>query len=78
MPDYTFGGAGVRVDGVSAGRAAQKAGLKEGDVITALGDHAVHSVEGYMQVLSRFKKGDKAAVRYTRDGKTLVTTAEFQ
>ncbi|MBB1283384.1 M28 family peptidase [Flavisolibacter sp. BT320] len=78
MPDYTFSGAGVRVDGVSEGRVAQKAGLKEGDVITALGDHSVNSVESYMQALAKFKKGDKTAVRYTRDGKTLVTTAEFQ
>ncbi|HEY1021741.1 MAG TPA: M28 family peptidase [Flavisolibacter sp.] len=78
MPDYTFSGGGVRVDGVSEGRAAQKAGLKEGDVITALGDYPVQSVESYMQALARFKKGDKTTVRYTRDGKTLVATAEFQ
>jgi hypothetical protein len=78
MPDYTFSGAGVRVDGVSEGRAAQKAGLQEGDVITALGDQPVSSVESYMQALSRFKKGDKTSIRYTRDGKALVATAEFQ
>lgn len=78
MPDYTFGGAGVRVDGVSEGRAAQKAGLKEGDVITALGDNPVSSVESYMQALSRFKKGDTTKVRYTRDGKSFEATASFQ
>ncbi|HET7898732.1 MAG TPA: PDZ domain-containing protein, partial [Flavisolibacter sp.] len=78
MPDYTFSGTGIRVDAVSEGRAAQKAGLQEGDVITALGDFTVNSMESYMQALSQFKKGDKTTVRYTRDGKTLVTTAEFQ
>lgn len=78
LPDYTFTGAGVRVDGVPSGRPAEKAGLKAGDVITALGHHTVNSLESYMQALSKFKKGDKTTVRYTRDGKTLVTTAEFQ
>ncbi|NTS40092.1 M28 family peptidase [Flavisolibacter sp. BT320] len=78
MPDYTYGGAGVRVDGVSEGRAAQKAGLKEGDVITALGEFPVSSVESYMQALARFKKGDTTTVRYTRDGKSFETTAAFQ
>jgi aminopeptidase YwaD len=78
MPDYTYGGAGVRVDGVSEGRPAQKAGIKEGDVITALGEHTITSVESYMQALSRFKKGDKTTVRYTRNGQALAGTAEFQ
>jgi S1-C subfamily serine protease len=66
------------VDGVSEGRPAQKAGLKEGDVITALGEHTITSVEGYMQALSRFKKGEKTTVRYTRNGQPLAATAEFQ
>ena len=77
MPDYTFSGAGVRVDGVSENRPAQKAGIKAGDVITALGDHKVGSVESYMQALSKFKKGDKTTVKYNRGAETLSTTVEF-
>ncbi len=41
MPDYTFSGNGVRVDGVSDGRPAQKAGIKTGDVVIQLGDHVI-------------------------------------
>lgn len=78
MPDYTFSGAGVRVDAISEGRAAQKAGLQEGDVITALGEYTVTSMESYMQALSHFKKGDTTKLRYLRNGKTLETTASFQ
>ena len=44
MPDYTFAGAGVRVDGVSDNRPAQKAGLQTGDIITSLGDIKVTSL----------------------------------
>ena len=62
MPDYTYSGGGVRVDGVSDGRPAQKAGLKTGDIVTQLGDYKINSVETYMQALSKFKKGDAARV----------------
>lgn len=77
MPDYTFSGAGVRADGVSEGRAAQKAGLKAGDIITAIGDYKVSSMESYMQTLGKFKRGDTTTVSYTRGGQALVTTVEF-
>ncbi|MFN2456763.1 MAG: M28 family peptidase [Chitinophagaceae bacterium] len=76
-PDYTFSGAGVRVDGVSENRPAQKAGLKTGDVITALGDYSVSSVESYMQALSKFKKGDKTVVHYNRTNEKLSAAIEF-
>jgi hypothetical protein len=66
MPDYTFSGNGVKVDGVSEGRAAQKAGLKAGDVVTKLGEFNVSSVEAYMQALSKFKKGDATKVKVKR------------
>jgi aminopeptidase YwaD len=77
MPDYTFSGAGVRVDGISEGRPAQKAGLQEGDVITALDDNRINSMESYMQALSKYKKGDKTEVHYLRNGKALVATTAF-
>jgi len=77
MPDYTFSGNGVRVDGVTENRPAQRVGIKAGDIITSLGEHKVSSVEGYMQALSKFKKGDKTTVSYQRGSETLSTTVEF-
>lgn len=77
MPDYTFSGNGVRVDGVSKERPAERAGIKQGDVITSLGEHKVSSVEGYMQALSKFKKGDKTTVSYQRGNQTLSSEVEF-
>lgn len=62
MPDYTYSGAGVKVDGVSDGRPAIKAGIKTGDIVTQLGEHKINSVEAYMQALSKFKKGDATKV----------------
>ncbi|RZL02403.1 MAG: M28 family peptidase, partial [Pedobacter sp.] len=78
MPDYTFSGAGVRVDGVTEGRPAHKIGMKVGDIITSLGSTQVNSVESYMQALSNYKKGDKTNVVYQRGKENLTATVEFQ
>jgi aminopeptidase YwaD len=77
MPDYAFSGNGVRADGISEGRPAQKAGLKAGDVIIQLGEYPVLSVENYMQVLGKFKKGDKTKVKVKRGNETIETEVQF-
>ncbi|MGZ8544426.1 MAG: M28 family peptidase [Flavisolibacter sp.] len=77
MPDYTFSGAGLRVDNVSDNRPAQKAGIQAGDIIISLGEHKINSMESYMQALAKFKKGDKTSVSFTRAGKTLSSAVEF-
>ncbi|WP_315818939.1 M20/M25/M40 family metallo-hydrolase [Paraflavitalea speifideaquila] len=77
MPDYTFTGSGVRVDGVTDNRPASKAGIKTGDVIVQLGDFSTTSMEGYMQALSKFKKGNKAKVKYKRGEEIKEAEVEF-
>jgi aminopeptidase YwaD len=77
MPDYSFSGNGVRVDGVSEGRPAKKAGIVAGDVILQLGEFITPSVEQYMQALSKFKKGDKTVVKYKRAETELSGPIEF-
>jgi aminopeptidase YwaD len=68
MPDYSYSGNGVRIDGVSEGKVAKKAGIMAGDILILLGDNKVTSVESYMQSLSKFKKGDSTQVTITRNG----------
>ena len=77
MPDYSFSGPGLRIDGVSENRPAQKAGLKTGDVITKLGLHSISSIEGYMQALGAFKKGEKTQVQILRGSEKLSFPIEF-
>ncbi|HEY0356739.1 MAG TPA: M28 family peptidase [Flavisolibacter sp.] len=77
MPDYTFSGSGLRVDNVIDNRPAQKAGIRAGDIIVAIGDHKISSMESYMQALAKFKKGDKTTVSFTRSGQTLSSAVEF-
>ncbi len=77
MPDYAYSGNGVRADGISEGKPAQKAGLVTGDIIVQLGEYPVLSVENYMQVLNKFKKGDKTKVKFTRGNETKEADVQF-
>jgi hypothetical protein len=77
MPDYTFSGTGVRADGISAGRAAEKAGMKTGDIIIQLGAHNINSVESYMQALAKFKKGDSTTVKFKRGEEVIEANVQF-
>lgn len=77
MPDYTFSGAGVKVDGVTDGRPAQKVGIKAGDVVIQLGDNKISSVESYMQALGKFKKGDATKVKVRRGNEELEFDINF-
>ena len=77
MPDYTYSGTGVHVDGVSAGKAAEKAGIKTGDVIVQLGEHKVSDVQAYMSALGKFNKGEATKVKLIRGKEELVLDIVF-
>ncbi len=77
MPDYTYSGSGVRADGISEGKLAQKIGMKAGDVITQIGDYKVTDVQGYMQVLGKFNKGDATKVKVNRGKEEIIFDIVF-
>ena len=68
---------GVYVDGVSDGSAADKAGIREGDIITALGDTAITSYNDLKLALREYRAGETASVTLDRDGQTLTVTITF-
>lgn len=63
IPDYEFNGTGVRINGISQGKLAEKAGLHTGDVIVQLGDNKFDDLVGYMDALNKLKKGDRAKLK---------------
>jgi S1-C subfamily serine protease len=77
MPDYTYSGTGVRADGISEGRPAQKAGIRAGDIVLQIGDYKIGSMESYMQTLGKFKKGDRVKVVYQRGSEQMVADIQF-
>jgi len=78
IPDYLFTGEGMRIDGVSEDKPAQKAGLQKGDVVIKLGDSTVVDMMSYMRVLSTYEAGDQAQVVVDRDGEQIEKTITFQ
>ncbi len=68
VPDYLFSGKGMRIDGVSEDKPAQKAGLQKGDIVVKMGDFEVTDMMSYMKSLSKFEKGQTAKVTVNRDG----------
>lgn len=77
MPDYSFNDGGLRIDGVTDGRAAAIAGLKGGDIITQIGEHEVRGIQTYMEALGKFEEGDKTKVTFKRNGKEMTVPLEF-
>jgi serine protease Do len=60
---------GATITDVTKGSAAEKAGLKEGDVITSINDKKVEGPESLSDIVSSFKPKDEVTVHYKRDGK---------
>ncbi len=77
IPDYLFDGEGMRIDGVSEDKPAQRAGLTKGDVVVKLGDSLVTDMNSYMSALSVFEKGDSTKVVVNRNGKTVEVKIKF-
>lgn len=77
MPDYTFEGSGMRVDGVTDNKPAFKAGIKTGDIIIELGGKKINNVQDYMKALSTFNKGDKTIIGVKRENENLSLALEF-
>lgn len=77
IPDYLFSGEGMRIDGVSEDKPAQKAGLQKGDIVVQLGDSTVVDMMSYMRALSVFESGDETTVVVTRDGQQVSAKIAF-
>lgn len=67
---------GVLISEVSAGSAADKAGLKAGDVVVAIGDRAVQQASDVLNALTTHAPGERVDVTILRDrAESLVTVA---
>lgn len=77
VPDYMFDGEGMRIDGVSEEKPAQKAGLLKGDIVVQLGEHEIKDMMAYMKALSKFEKGNTTIVKVDRDGKIIEAEITF-
>ena len=77
IPDYLYDGIGMRIDGVSKGKPAEKAGFQKGDIVIKLGDKEISDMMSYMKALSNYKNGDKAEVQISRKNKLSIKQVTF-
>jgi Do/DeqQ family serine protease len=68
---------GALVTQVVEGSAAEHAGIRTGDVITAVNGHAVKSNSELRNTIGLLEVGDKLEIGLLRDGKPLHVTAEL-
>lgn len=68
---------GARINSVSKESAAEKAGLKAGDIITRINDTKIEDANDVSQAVRKHKPGDKVTVTYLRDGKEQKAVAEL-
>jgi len=68
---------GAEVSAVTKESAAEKIGLKEGDVITKVDDKKIENPDDLSASIKAHKPGDKVTITYLRDKKEQKATAEL-
>ncbi len=81
VPDYTGppdGKPGVVLAGVRAGSAAERSGLRRGDLLVGLGPHPIRNVRDLMYVLESSKPGETVKAKIERQGAALELEVTFE
>jgi serine protease Do len=68
-------GEGARIIGITEGSAAEKFGLRKGDVITKINETPVTDPETLTAAIRKHKAGDQVVITFTREGKVQKETA---
>ena len=69
---------GVYINEVTKGSAADKAGMKEGDVLVSINGTKVKNPSAVQAAVNGFHPGDRAVMTVIRDGKAKDLNVEFQ
>ncbi len=77
IPDYSDDPNGLKITGVRAGSAAEKAGLKGDDVITKIGTMTIKNIYDLMASMGTYKPQDTTTIVVLRDGKEVTLNVTF-
>ncbi len=66
IPDFTFGGPGVRLDGVSDDSPAKAAGLQAGDILLSLNGESLPDLRTYAGILRGLEPGQEVRLEVRR------------
>ncbi len=75
IPDFTFHENGCRLSGVVQGSPAEKAGLREEDIIIRINTAPVNKLKDLSEILKSLKPGEKVSITFLREGKEKTVDA---
>ena len=78
LPSYSYEGEGILLEGVSPGGVAEKAGLKEGDIILEVAGKPIPNITAYMGAMAGQKPGNTIEIVVERKGQKLTLKAELK
>jgi hypothetical protein len=78
LPNYAYEGTGVLLEGVVPGGVAEKAGLKEDDVIVEIAGKPTPNLTAYMSTMGAQKVGSTVEIVVERKGKKMTLKAELK
>jgi hypothetical protein len=71
IPDFGYQGSGCRVSGVVQGSPAERAGLREGDIITGFNAQVVNKLKDFSDILKALNPGDTVTLTFLREGREM-------
>ncbi|MDW8302343.1 MAG: M28 family peptidase [Bacteroidia bacterium] len=77
IPDYMYGGKGIKVEGVSAGKPAERAGIQRDDILLQINNDEIIDMMSYMKCLAKYKKGDTVKIKIERNKQIIEKEVTF-
>ena len=71
LPDGAF------VSYVDEGSCAEKAGIRQGDILMQIGEYSIEDYSDVAAILRHFSAGESSEIRLYRDGQILTVTLSF-
>jgi hypothetical protein len=78
IPDFGPSDEGCRISGVVQGSPAEKAGLREGDIIIKINTNPVRKLKDLSDILKSLLPGDKVFISFLREGKEMTAETELK
>ncbi len=75
LPDFAYQGEGIRVSGITPNSAAERAGLREGDILLSFAGERLTDLQGYSNILRKQQIGNTVQLVVLRDGVELEMSA---
>ncbi len=79
IPNFETSKEGLKIAGASPNSPADKAGLKENDIILSIDEHPTKNIQDFMSILKdNYKPGDEVNVRFLRSGKEQLVKVKLE